>query len=130
MNITRNPVGWFEIYVDDTSRAKAFYEAVFAIQLAQLPNPVADDSGLEMWAFPMEMMAPGSSGALCKMEGCKAGGGGTLVYFSCEDCSVEAGRVAANGGSIYKEKSSIGEYGFIAIACDTEGNTIGLHSMR
>ena len=129
MNITRNPVGWFEIYVDDMSRAKVFYEAIFATQLAMLESPVADDSGLEMWAFPMEMAAPGSSGALCKMNGCKAGGGGTLIYFSCEDCAVEAGRVLANGGSLYKEKFSIGEYGFIAIACDTEGNTIGLHSL-
>jgi uncharacterized protein len=24
-----NPVGWFEIYVQDMPRAKAFYEAVF-----------------------------------------------------------------------------------------------------
>jgi predicted enzyme related to lactoylglutathione lyase len=24
-----NPVGWFEIYVDDMPRAKAFYETVF-----------------------------------------------------------------------------------------------------
>ena len=130
MNITRNPVGWFEIYVDDMSRAKAFYEAVFTTQLAMLENPVADDSGLEMWAFPMEMTAPGCGGTLCKMNGCKAGGGGTLIYFSCEDCAVEAGRVVTNGGSLYKEKMSIGEYGFIAIACDTEGNTIGLHSLK
>jgi uncharacterized protein len=129
MNISRNPVGWFEIYVDDMSRAKAFYEAVFGSPLTILVNPTADDAGLEMWAFPMEMTAPGSSGALCKMEGCQAGGGGTLVYFNCDDCAVEAGRVEANGGSVYKPKMSIGEYGFIAIACDTEGNTIGLHSM-
>ena len=24
-----NPVGWFEIYVQDMNRAKAFYESVF-----------------------------------------------------------------------------------------------------
>ena len=130
MNITRNPVGWFEIYVDDMPRAKVFYEAVFLTKLEVLGNPIADESGLEMQAFPMEMSASGCPGALCKMEGCKAGGGGTLVYFSCEDCAVEAARVLANGGSLYKEKFSIGEYGFIAIACDTEGNTIGLHSMK
>lgn len=130
MNNNRNPVGWFEIYVDDMSRAKAFYEAVFATKLELLGNPTADAAGLEMWMFPGEMTAPGCNGALCKMEGCKAGGGGTLIYFSCEDCAVEAGRVPAKGGSLYKEKFSIGEYGFIAIACDTEGNTIGLHSMK
>lgn len=43
---------------------------------------------------------------------------------------MEAGRVTESGGSLYKEKFAIGQYGFNAIACDTEGNTIGLHSMR
>jgi predicted enzyme related to lactoylglutathione lyase len=51
------------------------------------------------------------------------------VYFSCEDCAVEAARATANGGSIFKEKMSIGEHGFIALVFDTEGNMIGLHSM-
>ena len=130
MNNPRNPVGWFEIYVNDMPRAKAFYEAVFATKLEPLANPSADDAGLEMWMFPSAGPdGGGCSGALCKMEGCAAGGGGTLVYFSCADCAVEAGRVVANGGRVYKEKFPIGPYGFIAIVCDTEGNTIGLHSM-
>ena len=125
------PVGWFEIYVDDMVRAKAFYEATLDIKLESLPIPDGD-GGLEMWMFPdgMDSSKPGCSGALCRMEGCGAGGGGTLIYFSCEDCSVEAARAKENGGSIYKEKMSIGQYGFIAIVADTEGNTIGLHSMK
>ena len=130
MSNKRNPVGWFEIYVIDMNRAKTFYESVLEVTLESLASPVEDGSGLEMWMFPGEMTAPGSNGALCKMDGCEAGGGGTLIYFSCEDCAVEAGRVIANGGSLYKEKFAIGEYGFIAIACDTEGNTIGLHSLQ
>lgn len=28
-----NPVGWFEIYVDDLQRAKTFYEKVFQIEM-------------------------------------------------------------------------------------------------
>jgi len=72
----------------------------------------------------------GASGALVKMEGFSSGGNSTLVYFSCEDCAVEASRVAAGGGRIQREKMSIGEYGFIALAYDTEGNMFGLHSMQ
>jgi uncharacterized protein len=84
-----------------------------------------------MWMFPGGgPEGYGCPGALCRMEGCAAGAGGTLIYFSCEDCAVEAGRVTESGGSLYKEKFAIGQHGFIAIACDTEGNTIGLHSMR
>jgi len=64
------------------------------------------------------------------MEGCKAGGNSTIVYFSCVDCAVEAGRAAANGGRIFKDKFSIGQYGYIALVEDTEGNVIGLHSMQ
>jgi len=64
------------------------------------------------------------------MEGVPSGGNGTMVYFSCADCAVEAGRVAAQGGRIHREKMSIGEYGFIALAVDTEGNMFGLHSMK
>ena len=48
----------------------------------------------------------------------------------CEDCKVEAGRVTKSGGKIEKKKFSIGEYGYISLAYDTEGNMIGLHSMK
>ena len=34
-----NPVGWFEIYVQDMNRAKAFYESVFKTQLQKLEGP-------------------------------------------------------------------------------------------
>jgi len=51
-----------------------------------------------------------------------------MVYFACEDCAVEAGRAAEFGGKVEREKMSIGEFGFVAIMRDTEGNMIGLHS--
>jgi uncharacterized protein len=120
-----NPVGWFEIYVQDMGRAKAFYETVFAIPLATLESP-----GMEMLAFPMMQEGYGATGALVKMPGVASGGNSVLVYFSCADCAVEAARVKPAGGQVVKEKMSIGQYGFIALATDTEGNMIGLHSMQ
>lgn len=125
-----NPVGWFEIYVQDMNRAKAFYEQVFAVTLESLASPEGPGGGLEMWNFPMHMEASGAPGALVKMEGCTSGGGGTLVYFSCADCAVEAARIIPAGGNVFKEKFSIGQYGFIALVVDSEGNMIGLHSMQ
>lgn len=124
-----NPVGWFEIYVQDMPRAKAFYEAVFQGKLEALTNPAQEQEQLEMWAFPMDMKESGSAGALVKMAGCPSGGS-TIVYFSCNDCAVEAKRAAAHGGKIFKDKMSIGPYGFIALVEDTEGNMIGLHSVQ
>lgn len=34
----RNVVGWFEIYVSDMARARAFYEAVFGQELVGCNN--------------------------------------------------------------------------------------------
>ena len=124
--MNRNPIGWFEIYVQDMPRAKAFYQAVFGLPLQKLESPE-----LEMWAFPMqEGDAPGATGALVKMQGVPSGGNSTLVYFSCADCAVEAKKAKENGGRVEREKFAIGPYGFIALVVDTEGNMIGLHSMQ
>lgn len=69
----------------------------------------------------------GISGALVKMEGYPSGGNSTIVYFSCPDFAVEEGRAEKLGARIQKPKTSIGEYGFISLLYDTEGNMIGLH---
>lgn len=120
-----NPVCWFEIYVQDMARAKAFYEAVFAVQLTRLENP-----DLEMWTFPMQQDGYGATGALVRMEGFASGDNSVLVYFSCADCAVEADKAAKAGGRVHKDKMSIGPHGFIALVTDSEGNMIGLHSMQ
>ena len=35
----QNPVGWFEIYVQDMPRATAFYQTVLGVTLEKLPTP-------------------------------------------------------------------------------------------
>jgi len=122
-----NPVVWFEIYVADMARARRFYGAVFEGALTPMNDP-NDES--EMWAFPMADGGDGAAGALVRMAGVSPGGGGTLVYFACEDCAVEAGRVEAAGGRVERPKFPIGPHGHIALVVDTEGNMIGLHSMH
>lgn len=124
-----NPVGWFEIYVNDMPRAKTFYEAVLGTPFARLEAP-NQPPGMEMWAFPMHENAMGVSGALVKMPGLEAGGHNVLVYFRCADCAIEAAKVAGAGGRVIKDKMSIGPYGFIALLTDSEGNMFGLHSMQ
>ena len=127
-----NPVVHFEIYVADMARAKAFYEAVLETSLEQMPNPTPEVE-MDMWFFPLDkdtgMSSYGAGGMRVKMDGFKPGGGGTLVYFGCDDCAVQAARAAEHGGSIFQEKTSIGEHGFCALARDTEGNLIGFHSV-
>jgi uncharacterized protein len=120
-----NPVGWFEIYVQDMSRARQFYEKILGTKLEKL-----EAGGLEMYAFPMSQEGTGASGALVHMPGLPSGGNSTLVYFMCDDCKVEEGRVKGAGGRVEKPKFSIGQYGHVSLALDTEGNMFGLHSMK
>ncbi|WP_431223542.1 VOC family protein [Serratia sp. L9] len=120
-----NIVGWFEIYVADMSRAQKFYESVFNTQLEKL-----EAEGMEYLMFPYQEGSEGAAGALVKMEGVPPGPGGSLVYLICEDCAVEENRIVPNGGEILRAKFSIGEYGFASIVKDSEGNVIGLHSMK
>ncbi len=116
--------------MQDLARARKFYETVLQCTLEPL-LPDGEAGGLQMLAFPMDMDASGSGGALVKMpDSPPATGLGTLVYFACEDCAVEQGRVEAAGGTIFKPKFSIGQYGHCALVTDTEGNTVGLHSMQ
>lgn len=120
----KNPVGWFEIYVQDMARATRFYETVLGVTLSKLPT-----GDIEMMAFPGDMVATGTSGSLVRMPGVPSGGNSVMVYFNCEDCGLEGSRVAAAGGTVQREKMSIGDYGFVVLATDTEGNMFGLHSM-
>lgn len=121
----KNPINWFEIYVQDMERAKAFYEAVFNIQLTKL-----EGTEFEMWAFPMRQDGFGASGSLVKIPGYPSGANSVVIYFSCADCAVEAERAHKAGGRVETGKKPVGQYGHIALIVDTEGNIIGLHSMQ
>lgn len=76
------------------------------------------------------MSGQGAGGVLCHMTGFKAGGNSTLVYFHSKDCAIEEGRIEKAGGEIFKPKQSLGDYGFMVLARDTEGNLFGIHSME
>lgn len=120
-----NPVGWFEIYVDDMARAKAFYEAVFGYTFTPF-----EGFDIEMFGFPSDQEGYGISGSLIKEDSMPAGNNSSVVYFMCDDCAVEEAKVEAAGGKVHRTKMSIGQYGFCSMAYDTEGNLIGLHSMK
>ena len=42
-----NPVVWFEIYVQDMDRARAFYETVFDCRLEALGAPDGEAGGMQ-----------------------------------------------------------------------------------
>lgn len=115
-------VCWFEIYVQDMARATAFYEKVLDAKTA--PLSVDEPEMLSL------IINENQCGALVRMPGCPSGFAGTLIYFATEDCGPVSERVVPAGGAIERPKFSVGPYGFIALVRDTEGNLIGLHSMK
>ncbi|MBE2279723.1 MAG: VOC family protein [Ignavibacteriaceae bacterium] len=127
--MSRNVFTWVEIYVDDMDRARKFYETVLQTELTDMDMPDGM-SDYKMVSFPWKEGAPNISGALVKSKDIKPGAGGTLVYIACEDCAVEVSRVEEAGGQVVMPKVSIGQYGFCGICIDTEGNSIGFHSMK
>ncbi len=122
-----NAIGWFDLYVTDINRASKFYEAVFQNKLEIMEDPTGET---QMMSFPADMTKYGASGALVKSKHSVPGTGGALLYFSVDDCSKEELRVTQFGGKILRPKFSIGEFGWVSICQDTEGNTFGLNSLN
>lgn len=122
-----NAVAWFDIYVDDLDRAVAFYETVLDVQLEAMGDPTGES---KMMSFPADMSAYGAAGALTKSPHAGPGVGGTIIYFAAQDCAVEQARVEAAGGKVIRPKFPIGEFGFVALLQDSEGNMFGLNSMQ
>jgi uncharacterized protein len=122
-----NVIGWFDIYVEDMDRAVKFYESLLERKLEKILDPTGET---QMMSFPANMNVYGASGALVKSKHSRPGVGGTMVYFSVEDCSVQESRVIAAKGKIVRPKFSIGEFGWVTLCVDTEGNMFGLNSMN
>ncbi|MFK8080660.1 MAG: VOC family protein [Granulosicoccus sp.] len=123
----QNAIGWFDIFVSDMDRAAAFYESVFKKTLEDMQDPTSSD--VLMKSFPTDMAVYGAGGALVKREGSNPGMGGTVLYFGVQDCAVEESRVNEAGGQVVRPKMSIGEFGWISLCMDSEGNMFGLSSM-
>lgn len=124
----RLAVGWFEIPVKDMDRAMAFYQTVFGYTLQR--HALGE---LDMAWFPMPGDLPGATGALVyNEEFYTPSNDGVVLYFTAQsgDLQNELGRVEEAGGSILQPKKALGEYGFMALVTDTEGNRIALHSRQ
>lgn len=122
-----NAVAWFDIFVDDLDRAAAFYQTVLGAELVEMGDPTGET---QMRAFDADMSAYGAGGALTKSPHSGPGVGGTIVYFAAQDCAENEARVVAAGGQVVRPKFAIGEFGFVSLCMDTEGNMFGMNSMK
>ena len=122
-----NPVGWFEIPVEDLDRAEAFYKKMLGVSFDRQP----EQDGMTMSWFPMEMNVMGAAGSLVKSDWYKVSTEpSVVVYFTAPNLDESIAAAEENGGSVVIPRKSIGEHGNIAWVKDSEGNTIGLHSQN
>lgn len=120
----QNPISWFEIPVTNFERARHFYEQTLGVELH-----IEDKSDIKMGIFPHLNDATG--GCITVGKDYQPSAGGTIVYlFTGNDLAPALSRATSLGGKVVLPKTSIGEHGHIALFKDSEGNTVGLHSLN
>lgn len=118
------PISWFEIPALDFERARHFYEQMLDTHLH-----IEEKEGFRMGVFPHPQ--PGVGGCITAGKGYQPGAHGTIVYlFVGDDLQPTLDRAWNLGGQIVMPRTSIGEHGYIALFRDSEGNTVGLHSLN
>lgn len=120
-----NLVSIVEIPTIDFARAVAFYQAIMDTSIEEV-----DMGGIQMGVLPCE---EGSVNvALINGSDYRPSADGTIVYLNAgDDLQIVLDRVEPNGGKLIVPKTEIGpDMGFFALFTDTEGNKLGLHSIR
>ena len=121
-----NAINWFEIPVKNFSKAKTFYETILGADMQLM-----EAMGMKSAFFPADMENGSIGGCIIEGQGYEPTNKGSLVYLNGgEDLSNILSRVEKAGGKITLSKTAIGQNGFMAHFEDTEGNKIGLHSMK
>jgi uncharacterized protein len=122
----KNAINWFEIPVKNFAAAKKFYETILGAEMQLM-----EAMGMKSAFFPADMETGGIGGCLVQGEGYEPSAKGTLVYLNGgDDLGVPLSKVEAAGGKIVLPKTAIGHNGFMAHFIDTEGNKVGLHSIK
>lgn len=114
-------VSWFEIPVYDITRASAFYNTLYNMQME-----VAYNGEFVMAYFPADK---GIGGALIQGPGCHPNDTGVLIYLNAGgDMDSILARIEIAGGRIIMPRTLIGEQaGYFALFIDSEGNRLALH---
>lgn len=122
----KNAINWVEIPVKNFDKAKKFYETIFGADLH-----IMEAMGMKSAFFPAELETGGIGGCIIQGEGYEPSPKGSLIYLNGgDDLGVPLSKVESAGGKILLPKTAIGENGFMAHFIDTEGNKVGLHSMK
>lgn len=127
MTAQDNSLNWFEISVADINRAAKFYETVFAVKMEQM-----EMMGMKMAMFPGENGNGKASGCLCQSSMHKPSMDGAKIYLNANpDMAPALARIEAAGGKVVMPKTKISDdIGYMAFFIDSEGNNVGIHSIK
>jgi len=119
-------INWFEIPVKNFNRAKTFYETILGATMQPM-----EAMGMKSAFFPADLENGSIGGCIIEGQGYEPANKGSLVYLNGgNDLSVVLSKVEQAGGKIIMSKTGIGPHGFMAHFEDSEGNKVGLHSMK
>ncbi len=114
-----------EIPATDFSRAVAFYQTILSLRIEEI-----EMGGTQMGVFPGGQETVNV--VLVKGDDYKPVTEGVIIYLNGgDDLQPMLDKVEANGGKVVVPKTEISpEMGCFALFTDTEGNKLGLHSLR
>jgi len=120
----RNPIGWFEIFVNDVEKAKEFYgnlfEWQFKLSKALSPN---------YWMIYTGEDSVG--GGFMKKANPAHSGQSLLLYVETDDIDSILAKVEKLGGKVETKKTLISETsGYFGLFRDIDGNLMGLWSKK
>jgi len=121
----KNFISIIEIPVSDFPRAVRFYQGVVGVSIQKM-----EMGGVTMGVLPNEEGTVNV--VLAKGDDYKPTAGGAVLYLQAgDDLQPMLDRVKQHGGQILVPKTEISpEMGFFALFIDTEGNKLGLHSLK
>jgi predicted enzyme related to lactoylglutathione lyase len=121
-----NALNWFEIPVKNLERAAKFYGKILGQKMS-----IMEAMGMKAAFFPADMENGSVGGCLIVGNGYKPSTSGTLIYLNGgKNLKTVLSKIEKAGGKIILPKTAIGHNGFMAHFVDTEGNKVGLHSMK
>ena len=128
MEKNANALNWFEIPAKDITRAKKFYESVFAINMQDMGEMM----GMKMVGFPSEMGNGKVSGGLVQSDMHKPSMDGAVVYLNANpSIQTVIDSIETAGGKVVMPKTQISpEIGCMAFFIDSEGNKVALHAQN
>lgn len=121
---SKNPIGWFEITVNDFDKAKGFYSELFGWEFR-----LSQGSKSLYWNIYTGEETIG--GGLLKKSKPEHNGQSVMIYVEVDDIEATLNKAVTLGGNIEKPKTLISETaGYFGLLQDLDKNIIGLWSEK